>query len=63
MSGRLGTVADCILLGQWGLARRLCGHGVGVGAGRGVSGGLGSMDVGVRSGGSGLRGGDTVWEG
>ena len=32
MSGRLGTVADCILSEQWGLARRLCGHGVGAGA-------------------------------
>jgi len=26
-------VQGCILLGQWGLARRLCGHGVGAGAG------------------------------
>jgi len=33
MPRRFGTVADCISLGQWGLARRLCGHGVGVGAG------------------------------
>ena len=30
MSRRFGQVQGCILLGQWGLARRLRGHGVGV---------------------------------
>jgi len=29
MSRRFGQGGTCVSLGQWGLARRLCGHGVG----------------------------------